>query len=133
MSRLLFAGLFCCAFTAGAADLDVLRANYRVIAVFTPTDSAGIEAAETLTDENGIVNRDIAWFVLSPSQMHSNLDTRVNRKTLARLHRADGFEAVLIGKDGGVKARQTEELDMSAFFDAIDRMPMRQQEIQQQQ
>ena len=47
------------------------------------------------------------------------------------LHKADGFEAVRFGKDGGVKSRQQTTLDVDAFFANIDQMPMRQQEMNQ--
>ncbi len=36
---------------------------------------------------------------------------------------------ILIGKDGGVKARQTDQLNLLKFFSLIDRMPMRQAEM----
>lgn len=138
MRKLLFVSLFSAlagtgTSAAAAATLDSLRWDYRVIAVFTATDTAGQEAADTLTRTTGIADRDIAWFVVTPEAVASNLSTAIDRGSLAALHQADGFEAVLVGKDGGVKARQTEELDLSAFFGAIDRMPMRQQEMQQQQ
>lgn len=40
-----------------------------------------------------------------------------------------GFEAVLIGKDGGVKERSTRPLAPAAWFGTIDKMPMRRQEM----
>ena len=118
--------------SAAAATLDDLQWDYRVVAVFTPTDTAGREAADELSNTVGIAERDIAWFVLSPDDLHSNLSQPIERASIAGLHEADGFEAVLVGKDGGVKARQSESLDINAFFNEIDSMPMRQQEMQQQ-
>ncbi|MES1929305.1 hypothetical protein SADO_08612 [Salinisphaera dokdonensis CL-ES53] len=135
MRRFLFASLFSAiagAGTAGAATLDSLKWDYRVIAVFTPTQTAGQNAADTLNRTTGIENRDIAWFVVTPEAVQSNQSRSIDRASLTALHEADGFEAVLVGKDGGVKSRQTEELDVDAFFGEIDQMPMRQQEMQQQ-
>ncbi|MES1950635.1 hypothetical protein S4A8_07250 [Salinisphaera sp. S4-8] len=136
MRRLLLASLFSTlivAGSAGAATLDDLRWDYRVIAVFTPTDTAGQATADELSNTVGIAERDIAWFVVSPDALHSNLSQPIERASITGLHQTGGFEAVLVGKDGGVKARQGESLDIHAFFDAIDSMPMRQQEMQQQQ
>jgi hypothetical protein len=39
-------------------------------------------------------------------------------------------QLVLIGKDGGVKARQSGAFDLAAVFALIDRMPMRRAETQ---
>jgi hypothetical protein len=39
------------------------------------------------------------------------------------------FSAVLIGKDGGVKLRQTKPITSALLFATIDAMPMRQQEM----
>ena len=43
---------------------------------------------------------------------------------------ADGsFTLLLIGKDGGEKARQTKSVDLKALFALIDTMPMRRAEM----
>lgn len=39
------------------------------------------------------------------------------------------FQVVLIGKDGGVKRRETKALPPAQLFSTIDAMPMRQQEM----
>jgi hypothetical protein len=41
------------------------------------------------------------------------------------------FAVLLIGKDGGVKARWFEPIDLKQIFGNIDAMPMRQQEIRE--
>lgn len=43
----------------------------------------------------------------------------------------DDFTVVLIGKDGEEKLRVTEVTDPTVFYDLIDTMPMRQQELEQ--
>lgn len=43
----------------------------------------------------------------------------------------DATAILLIGKDGGVKARWSEQVIPKKVYDLIDAMPMRQQEIQQ--
>jgi hypothetical protein len=42
---------------------------------------------------------------------------------------AEGFEVLLIGKDGGVKLRQQEPVGTDVLFAVIDAMPMRRQEM----
>ncbi|MEO0469465.1 MAG: DUF4174 domain-containing protein [Bacteroidota bacterium] len=52
------------------------------------------------------------------------------QQTLYRkLHRADAFEILLIGLDGGVKARWSEPIDCEEVFALIDGMPMRRAEL----
>lgn len=126
----IFAALMGAGASAAAATLSDLQWDYRVIAVFAPTDTDAADARDTLERSDGIADRDIAWFVVSPGGTASNLDRRIDRNALIAMHDNDGFEAVLVGKDGGVKSRQTEEFDLQAFFGEIDQMPMRQNEMQ---
>lgn len=43
--------------------------------------------------------------------------------------RPGNLTAILIGKDGGLKLRQIDRVDLPAIFALIDTMPMRQQEM----
>lgn len=54
-----------------------------------------------------------------------------DRQLLARRYglRPPGFAAVLVGKDGGVKLRNTRPLEPAALLAAVDAMPMRQAEM----
>ena len=42
-----------------------------------------------------------------------------------------GFAAVLVGKDGGVKRRETQPVSPASLFKTIDVMPMRREEMRQ--
>jgi hypothetical protein len=42
----------------------------------------------------------------------------------------DSFSVLLVGKDTGVKRRSTRPVDIQDIFDQIDRMPMRQREME---
>jgi hypothetical protein len=42
-----------------------------------------------------------------------------------------GYEALLVGLDGGVKARTTDAVDLDAWFARIDAMPMRAAELRE--
>jgi len=128
----LFSALIGTAGDAAAASLSDLQWQYRVIVVFAPTDTQAGEFRDTLENTAGVAERDIAWFVLSPTDgTFSNIEQRVSRNALLELRDNDGIEAVLIGKDGGVKARQSGDFDINAFFGEIDQMPMRRNEVQQ--
>lgn len=133
MARLLATSLLAAAVgtasAAGSADLNTLQWHYRIIAVFVTDTQAAQQAEDRLAAASGIDDRDIAWFVVTPDAVQTNLDIAISHASLATLHEADGFEAVLVGKDGTVKRRQTDTLDLPAFFDAIDAMPMRQREM----
>ncbi|GAB3672634.1 DUF4174 domain-containing protein [Salinisphaera aquimarina] len=127
----LFAALTCAAGSADAATLHDLQGRYRVIVVFAPAETVAADAAATLKRAaDGIDDRDIAWFVVGPGALQSNIDTPLDRDALETLHQTDGFETVLVGKDGGVKSRQTETLDVNTLFADIDQMPMRRREME---
>jgi hypothetical protein len=40
------------------------------------------------------------------------------------------FSLILVGKDGGIKLKREDRVDLSAVFGLIDSMPMRQREMQ---
>ncbi|MBW2471825.1 MAG: DUF4174 domain-containing protein [Deltaproteobacteria bacterium] len=41
------------------------------------------------------------------------------------------FSLILVGKDGGIKLKREDRVDLSDVFGLIDSMPMRQREMQQ--
>jgi hypothetical protein len=43
----------------------------------------------------------------------------------------DAFSLILVGKDGGIKFRCEDCIDLKAVFDLIDSMPMRRREMHQ--
>ena len=139
MRNLLFAALLAAAFMTGCSSksdtgaVPSLTGQYRVIAVFATDAKRAVSLTNAFKSSPGLEQRDIAWFVLGPNKVTSNIDIVPNRATLEKLHTTDGFQAVLIGKDGTLKASQLGGLDIQALLDAIDQMPMRQQEMQQQQ
>jgi hypothetical protein len=44
---------------------------------------------------------------------------------------SDTFSLILIGKDGGIKLKRSDQVDLTEVFGLIDSMPMRQREMQQ--
>ena len=83
-----------------------------------------------------VEDRDLVIFEIleqGPSRMNT---TPLDRQTanLIRDHFAvapRSFTLILVGKDGGVKLKRTDQVDLTDVFGLIDSMPMRQNEIQQ--
>lgn len=80
-----------------------------------------------------IADRDIVWVVFDKDQVNTNFVQGIEPEAAEVLRRRffapEEKGAVLIGKDGGVKARQG-ALDWEGWFELIDQMPMRQSEME---
>ena len=44
---------------------------------------------------------------------------------------SDAFSLILVGKDGGIKLKRSDQVDLTEVFELIDSMPMRQREMRQ--
>jgi hypothetical protein len=81
-------------------------------------------------------DRDLIIFEL-PVQGPARMDTKpLDRKKAdsIRTHFAipnNTFSLILVGKDGGIKLKREDRVDLSDVFGLIDSMPMRQREMQQ--
>ena len=115
--------------------LDDLRWQHRVVLVFAPGSEAAQAQARLEQLSLQVEERDIAWFVLGDSSLTTNypgkLDNGLRAQITNRYFTPEPAElaVVLIGKDGGLKARSS-ELNLEATFELIDQMPMRQAEMQ---
>lgn len=116
--------LFCS--SAQAEDLESYKWVNRVIVVFadTPNDPA-FERQIGLLNEgaDGLIERDVIVLTDTTPDVESDLRTRLRPK---------GFNVVLIGKDGMVKLRKPFPWTVREFSRAIDKMPMRLQELRSQ-
>ena len=78
-----------------------------------------------------IKERDILWFIIKGKEVLTNYpntlsnDFIVNTKSKFQIEK---YKILLIGKDGGVKAKG-KDLNLEMLFEEVDGMPMRQQEI----
>ena len=81
------------------------------------------------TSPDAIADRDLVVFqvtgdaIIPIAGQTGAIDVR-RLRTEAKVQ-GDAFEAVLVGKDGGVKLRSAKPVDAAELFDLIDRMPMR--------
>jgi F0F1-type ATP synthase gamma subunit len=113
------------------SDLDELRWKNRIILIFSNDFDTYKKQLEASSDE--IADRDIIWFIVSDSGMVTNykgsfaedLSAKINKE-----HSNSDTKVILIGKDGGIKARAS-NLYLSDLFQQIDAMPMRIYEIKQ--
>lgn len=128
------------AYTA-AFSLASLRWNKRVLVVAAPDidnaelvrQMAALDATRAAFDE-----RDMLLVVateergaMAAGRAMSDAESADVRRTLAM---ADGgFSVLLLGKDGGVKLRESGFVDMARIYALIDGMPMRRLEMRERQ
>ncbi len=104
-------------------DLDAFQWIARPVVVFadTPADPRFREQVELLEARTeALVDRDVVVIIDTDPSARSDL-----RRTL----RPRGFMLALIGKDGGVKQRKPLPWNVREISRAIDKMPLRKQEI----
>ena len=79
-----------------------------------------------------IGDRDIVWFIVNDTDVISNFNGKLSDSATDEIHQtlqSHSSAVLLIGKDGGIKATEA-QLILDELFGEIDRMPMRQQELQ---
>jgi monofunctional biosynthetic peptidoglycan transglycosylase len=117
--------------------LDDLRWQHRIIVVFGD-EGTDFDALQTRFQEqrDGIDERHIRFFLIG-DQILSNSSEKLDPQEVSQLREKyarneQPMSVVLIGKDGGEKYRRT-YLDFEEIYREIDAMPMRIQEMQQQE
>ena len=125
---------------AFAAPLDAFRGVNRLIVVsLSDGPSAEKLAATLIRHREKIIDRDLK--IIDASEGIPSIPNAVRlppeQTNLLwkqfKLVAGDGRAVfILIGKDGGEKARQLGTLDLEKWLSLIDEMPMRRQEIQNQ-
>ncbi len=105
--------------------------QHRVLLVYAPSKLSPVlqgQRTELASNPAGVNERDLIG-----RELFANELTKEDRAFLQQTLRVldDTFQVLLIGKDGGVKARQTSPVPLKELFDTIDSMPMRQDETRQ--
>jgi len=90
--------------------------------------------AELKKEKIALKERDLVLIDLFPIPTEHPLLTRLPEKEAVELRQRyalnkQATSVLLIGKDGGLKARQSTQLDLFGLFARIDAMPMRQAEM----
>lgn len=126
-------------FVSGPMKLDAnplaeYKWKNRIIVASMPGGDGQKEAAAALRKHKlAIADRDLIVFDVTPARMRTagmkRLPEQKTKVLRDRLSIGDEPAFVLIGKDGGVKSRQTGTLDLEELFALIDTMPMRKEEM----
>lgn len=132
---------------ASGSDLTAYRWKNRLLLVFASshTDSGYAQFDRSLSRAQAEVrDRDLVVFRIfekepsyvrqpqpaPPNPPKQQLSAQEAERLRRRFDIAAGrLTVVLIGKDGGVKMVRGRRADLGEFFDRIDSMPMRQQEM----
>ena len=113
-----------------ASTLKAARWRQRVLLICAPTATdaqllaqrALLQPVRAGLTERDLLVRELPWASLPAA----------DQQYLRRLGGApESFRVLLIGKDGGVKRRDTAPVTPAALFATIDGMPMRRQEMKQ--
>ncbi len=84
-------------------------------------------------DPRGLEDRDLVAFAVTADAVAPIVGAAPDAPPNLRIVRARpqrGFQAVLIGKDGTVKAQWSRPVTLADLFAAIDAMPMRRREME---
>jgi hypothetical protein len=136
-----FAGYFLCMNPDTAADpLDAYRWKSRLILASVPTGEARDQLTAALAANRAAIDeRDLKVVDVSLESARIPGTVRLDPKQTIALRerlklsaRETGAVFILIGKDGGEKARQRGPLKLASWFTLIDGMPMRRDEIRRQ-
>lgn len=101
------------------ANLERYQWQSRPLVIFAPSpQDARYQQQIALLKQNpaALAERDIVVLSDTDPAQHGRLRSELNPR---------GFEVVLVGKDGGMKMRETEPLTAEILFSTIDKMPMR--------
>lgn len=125
-----------------ASSLANLQWQYRLIVVFTSPDAVARQQIIAWTDANRckLKDRDVLVMNINKEASIELTDKGLTLDAAAvltlikqRRSTAAAYEMLLIGKDGGVKTRSTDIGDLDGFINRIDAMPMRRQEMKNDQ
>jgi hypothetical protein len=114
---------------AGAATVaEVARYAWssRVLLVFAPDESDAALAVQREAIGQAAAGMQERDLVLLAATNPSSPDDQALRRRYGVT--GNGFAALLIGKDGGVKLRRSQPIPPQLLFQTVDAMPMRQNE-----
>ena len=83
-----------------------------------------------------VEDRDLIVFEV-PAQGPARMNTRpIDQKEADSIRNhfavpSEAFSLILVGKDGGIKLKRSDQVDLREVFGLIDSMPMRQSEMRQ--
>ena len=125
---------------AAAEPLDLYRWKSRLIMASVPTGEAREQLTAALAANRAAIDeRDLKVVDVSPEAARLPGTVRLDPQQTTSLREKFKLSAretnavfILIGKDGGEKARQRGPLKLASWFTLIDGMPMRRDETRRQ-
>jgi len=120
-------------------DLTQFQWKNRLLLIFAPDDNDSLFKklqSEIFTQEAEVEDRDLVVFEIlerGPSRMNRALLDQSKVESIRRHFSVPqrSFRVILIGKDGGIKLKRNDQIDLETIFELIDSMPMRKDEIRQ--
>ena len=120
-------------------DLTQFQWKNRLLLIFAPDDNDSLLKklqSEIIAQEAEVEDRDMIVFELlelGSSRMNRALLDQSKVDSIRRHFSVPqrSFRVILIGKDGGIKLKRDDQIDLETIFELIDSMPMRKDEIRQ--
>lgn len=114
-------------------QLEDFKWKNRLLLLFSPDQNhADLSKQKDLIGKNtqGVAERDLLVLELAPNGKHA-----AHRQELLTLFGVEeqAYTLILVGKDGLEKYRSQKQVPMQEIFSIIDQMPMRRQEMRNQE
>jgi len=120
-------------------DLDQYKWKNRLLFIFAPDHNDPLLASlrkELSEQESEVADRDLIVFQILESDSSTMNAEPVDSQTTSWLREhfsipQKTFALILVGKDGGIKMKRHDRVELADIFALIDAMPMRRQEMRQ--
>lgn len=144
VTRFILITLFSILLTADLMSQDITKHRWQnrlILVISKDYDNEKLigQLAELNTCSDGLKERRLLIYQILPNQykLSANYGNEIPWRPGSSLYDQFGssestFEIILVGLDGGVKLRKTDPQSCEALWAVIDRMPMRQAEIRNQ-
>ena len=124
---------------AMSMDLTQFQWKNRLLFLFAPDGSHPLFKnlqSQIVAQKAEVEDRDLVVFEVLAQDSSRMKTTSLDRQQAdsIRDHFAvprNTFSLILVGKDGGIKLKRNDQIDLGAVFELIDSMPMRQDEMRQ--
>jgi hypothetical protein len=121
-------------------DLTQFKWKNRLLFLFAPDRNHPFYKhlhSQIIDQKPEVEDRDLVIFTIllqGPSQMNATAIDRQEADSIRDrfMIPPKAFSLILIGKDGGIKLKRNDQVDLAEVFELIDSMPMRQNEMRQQ-
>ena len=120
-------------------DLTQYKWKNRLLFVFAPNSTHPLYVDiknDIVAQKEEVLDRDLIVFEIFDNDTSLKDMTEIDPESAAAVRqnfkvRSGSFTIILVGKDGGVKLRRTEKVNLTDIFSLIDAMPMRREEMRQ--